>query len=177
MSSDSKSGSKTSSTAADALLPAELRRRCHPSLRIRWRSHRHAAELDQLLAEGADPLASDELLCRAQMLAEPNCRLGLADTIETVVRLVDNGSPQGIGLPRILRRDTIRRNRRLLLALAERLRSQGLLDLRGLARAELLVSFGDSVMYQGPGPRTLRVQLVDLLAALDPIGACEWTQP
>lgn len=163
--------------SAEALLPAELRRRCRPGLRVRWRSRRHAAELDQLLAEGADPLASDELLCRAQMLAEPNCRLGLADTIEAVVRLVDNGSPQGIGLPRILRRDVIRRNRRLLLALAERLRSQGLLDLRGLARAELLVSFGDSVMYQGAGPAKLRVQLVDLLAALDPIGACEWTQP
>jgi hypothetical protein len=162
---------------AEVLLPAELRRRCRPGFRTRWRSRRHAPELDQLLAQGADPLASDELLCRAQMLAEPYCRIGLADTIETVVRLVDNGSPQGIGLPRILRRDVIRRNRRLLLTLADRLRSQGPLDLRGLARAELLVSFGDSAMYRGPGARTLRVQLVGLLAALDPIGACEWTQP
>jgi hypothetical protein len=164
-------------TPAPPVLPAEFRRRCQPGVRVRWRARRHAAELDQLLAEGADPLATDELLCRAQLLTEPNCRLGLADTIETVVRLVDHGSPQGIGSPRILRRDTIRRNRRLLLRLAARLRSDGPLDLRGLARAELLVSFGDSVMYQGPGPTTLRVQLVDLLAALDPIGTCQWTQP
>jgi hypothetical protein len=137
---------------------------------MRWRSCFRAPELDQELAAGADPLASDQLLWRAQQLVEPKCKLTLAATIEAVVEAVDVGGPWTAPGPRIRSRGVLRTNRRLLMAVAERLRSGDPVDLRGLARAELLVSY-DSAMYGQPSAQSLRAQLIDLLIALQPDGA------
>ena len=70
--------------------------------------------------------------------------------------------------PQPIRRDVIRDNRSLLRVLAERLRSDGPQGLRGLAKVDLLVSYGDSALYRGPSALTLKLELLEVLAALDP---------
>jgi hypothetical protein len=157
-----------SSTAADVRLPDGPLRRLRPRLRVRLRSLWNRAELDQALAAGVDPLASEDLLWRAEQLVETQQRVELAETIDRIVKEVDRGGPQLLGGPVLMRRDVIRDNRSLLRVLAERLRSDGPQGLRGLAKVELLVRYGDSAIYRGPSALTLRLELLEALAALDP---------
>lgn len=150
-------------------LPARIGRRLRPRLRVRLRAAVRAVELDQALATGVDPLDSDLLLWRAQQLAEPSKRAGFADSIEKIVQEVDRGAPQMAPGPQIVNRDLIKQNRSLLLVLAERLRSDGPHDLRGLAMADLLVGYGDSQLYRARSPLQLKWALLELLVALDPV--------
>jgi hypothetical protein len=142
-----------------------------PRLRVRLRSHLKAAELDEALAAGADPLASEQLLWRAQQLTEPRRRLELAETLQQIVDEVDLGRPQELDGRQTMRRDVIKTNRALLLVLAERLRADDPLALRGLAMVELLVSYGDGPLYRGPSPLQLKFNLLEALAALDPVSS------
>ena len=146
--------------------PLHLRKR--PTLRARLRASWSAAELDEALASGADPLASDELALRASQLVEPARRVKLADSLELVVRVVARGEASPLPGPTILRREPIARNRAALLHLIRRLRSDGLHCLPGLAMADRLVRFGDSPLYMALGPVELRRQIDDILAALEP---------
>lgn len=166
--------SKAPHSAAPADMPALSERslwRARPRLLVRLRSHLKAAELDQQLAAGADPLSSDELLWRAQQLTEPHHRLEYAETIKRVLAEVEHGPPQMLPGPKLVARDVIKANRSLLLVLAERLRGEGVFGLRGLAMVELLVRYGDSPLYRGLSPFELRLSLLQTLAALDPPGS------
>ena len=147
--------------------PRTLGRR-RPNLVVRLRTFLKAGELDQALAAGCDPLASHLLLWRADQLVDPETRLGLAETLEQIVNEVARGGPQMLHGPQLERRDVTRANRSLLLVLAERLRSDGTHGLRGLAKADLLVSDGDGALYRGLSALTLKIELLDMLAALDP---------
>jgi hypothetical protein len=144
-----------------------LEPRKRPSLRARLRAHWSAAELDEALVNGADPLASDELVLRADELVKPKTRVGLAESIERVVEQVAAGGPSPLG-PTILRREPIARNLGGLLALANRLRDDGLHCLRGLAMADRLVRYGDSPLYMALDPPQLKHRIEEILAALDP---------
>ena len=148
------------------MTPRKLRRR--PTLRARLRTAWSAAELDEALANGADPLASDELTLKAVHLVEPTRRAELARSLELIVGQVVAGGPSPRPGPTILRREPIVRNRRLLLALAQRLRGEGLHCLRGLALADRLVGFGDSPLYMALGPLQLANRVEETLAALEP---------
>lgn len=154
-------------TLAHHSLMTPLKHRKRPTLRVRLRTTWSAAELDDDLANGADPLAGDELALRAAQLVEPERRAELAQSLELVVERVAAGesSPPG---PTILRREPIARNRPGLLALARRLRSEGLHCLPGLAMADRLVRFGDSPLYLGLDALQLRYRIEETLAALDP---------
>jgi hypothetical protein len=144
--------------------------RTRPRLLVRLRSHLHAPELDQALAAGQDPLSSEQLLWRAQQLTEPHRRLEYAEAIRRIIAEVDQGGPQMLPGPQLVRRDVIAANRALLLVLAERTRAEQPLALRGLAMVELLVGDGRSPLYRGLSPFELRTHLLEILAALDPFG-------
>ena len=133
-------------------------------LRVAW----HAADLDDALADGADPLESDQLTLQAMKLADPSKREQLALSLELIVNNVSGtglSSPPG---PSILRRKPVAQNRPGLLALAWRLRLEGVHCLRGLAMADRLIRFGDSPLYMAFGPLELRHRIEETLAALEP---------
>lgn len=137
-------------------------------LRARLRAAWHAANLDDALADGTDPLASDELALRALKLADPKNRAELARTLELVVNHVSARGPSPLPGPTILRRHPIARNRSELLALAWRLRTDGIHCLRGLAMADRMIRYGDSPLYMALGPLQLRHRIEETLAALEP---------
>ncbi len=144
-----------------------LEPRKRPSFRSRLRARWSAPELDEALADGADPLASDELAVRTADLVKPETRAALAKALERVVEEVAAGGPSPLG-PVILRREPISRNLGGLLTLAERLRDGGLHCLRGLAMADRLVRYGDSPLYMALDPLQLTYRIHETLAALDP---------
>jgi hypothetical protein len=148
--------------------PAGLEPRKRPTLRARRRAAWNADKLDEALADGADPLASDELALTAARLVEPGRRVELADSLERLVERVVAGGPSPVPGPTILRREPIARNLGGVLALADRLRAEGLHCLRGLAMADRLVRYGDSPLYLAMGPLQLRHRIHETLAALEP---------
>jgi hypothetical protein len=163
----SKATHRAAPPAIDALSERSLWR-VRPRLRVRLLSHLKAAELDQQLAAGADPLSSEQLLWRAQQLTEPHRRLEYAETIQRILAEVQQGPPQMMPGPQLAGREVIKANRTLLKVLVERLRGDGVFGLRGLAMVELLVRYGDSPLYRGLSPFELRLSLLQALAALDP---------
>ena len=138
--------------------------RLHLKLRAAWR----ASDLDDALADGTDPLASDELTHHALKLADPGQRARLAKALELIVNHVSAGGPSPVPGPTILRRDPIRQNRAELLVLAWRLRAEGFHCLRGLAMADRMIRFGDSPLYMAPNSQKLRRRVEEILAALEP---------
>jgi hypothetical protein len=145
-----------------------LKLRKRPRLRARFRAAWSAAELDEALANGADPLASDAFALRAGQLVNPARRAELAKSLELVVEQVAARGPSPRPGPTILRREPIVRNRRGLLALARRLRGEGLHCLRGLAMADRMVGFGDSPLYMALDSSQLAHRIAEILAALEP---------
>jgi hypothetical protein len=148
--------------------PAGLKLRKRPTLRARLRAAWNADELDEALADGADPLASEELTLTAARLVEPGRRVELADSLERLVEQVVACGPSPVPGPTILRREPIACNLGGVLALADRLRAEGLHCLRGLAMADRLVRYGDSPLYLAMGPLQLRHRIQETLAALEP---------
>ena len=151
---------------AGRVTPLKLRKR--PTLRARLRTAWSAAELDDALANGADPLASDVLALRATQLVKPAMRAELARSLELVVEQVARKGPSPRPGPTILRREPIARNRPGLLALARRLRTEGLHCLPGLAMADRLIRYGDSPLYLALDPLQLSRRIEETLAALEP---------
>lgn len=151
---------------AGGVTPLKLRKR--PTLRARLRTAWSAAELDEALATGADPLASDELGLRAVQLVKPARRAELARSLELVVEQVAGKGPSPRPGPTILRREPIARNRPGLLTLARRLRTEGLQCLPGLAMADRLIRYGDSPLYMALDPLQLSGRIEETLAALEP---------
>ena len=156
------------SGSAGTWLPPGLRDRVRPSFRVRCRAFLKTSELHEALAAGADPLASEELLWRAQKLVEPKERVGFADSIERIIEDVGRGGMQMTPGPQIVTRSAIKDNRALLRVLAERLRGDRPQGLRGLAMTDLLVRYGDSQLYRARSPLRLKWKLLEILAALDP---------
>ena len=148
------------------MTPLKLRKR--PTLRARLRTAWSAAELDEALANGANPLASDELALRAVQLVKPARRAELARSLELVVEQVAGKGPSPRPGPTILRREPIARNRPGLLALARRLRTEGLQCLPGLAMADRLIGHRDSPLYMALDPLQLSRCIEETLAALEP---------
>ena len=144
-----------------------LKARRRPSLRARLRARWSAAELDEALADAANPLASDEILLRATALVQPETRGALAESLERLVEQVVAGGPSPHPGPTILRREPVARNCGRLLALAERLRADSPHCLRGLAMANRFVRYGDSPLYVALGPLELMHRIEEVLAALD----------
>jgi hypothetical protein len=117
---------------------------------VRFLNWRRAPALDADLAQGIDPTESDELSLRAGRLRSARRRARLADQLEGVVALAER--PIHPFSRVALRRREIRACKPLLVAIAERLREPGLLDVQGLAMTSLLVNDGAGPLYQKATP-------------------------
>ena len=138
---------------------------------LRWVTSRQAHDLDEQLAHGADPIASDELSLRAGQLASARTRGRFACVLRGAVALADAPfDPVRLGRPAV-RRTQVRESRRLLLELADRLGSDGYLGVQGLAMTSMLVGDGVSPLYTKAASGPLKASVDRALLALDPV----WT--
>jgi hypothetical protein len=122
-----------------------------------------AADLDRELANGTDPLASDELSLRVGQLGSAATRSRLAAALRGAVEMANGRSAPLISTR--LRRPEIRENEDLLLALADRLHGGEPLGVEGLAMTARLVKDRSSPMYRAG--TSLPDALSDALAALE----------
>ena len=111
---------------------------------LRFRTWRLASTLDGELAEGADPLGSDELSLRTGQLRSVKSRARLARSLLGALEFADRQLPADPAVARLIRRAEVRECRGLLLELAERLRDDWPLSAQGLAKISQLVTQGDS---------------------------------
>src|SRR4051794_22718127 len=98
-------------------------------LGLRFRTWRQAEELDEQLAEGADPLGSDELSLRAGQLRSAKTRARIAKSLLAAVEIADREVPIALGLS--VHRPEVRDCRQLLVDLAERLGADDHTEVRG----------------------------------------------
>jgi hypothetical protein len=133
---------------------------------LRWVTRRQAHELDEQLARGTDPIASDELSLRAGQLASARSRGRFACVLRGAVELANAPyDPVRIGRP-VLRRAQVQENRQLLLELAERVTAGGRLGVQGLAITSLLVGDGVSPLYSKATRGSLKASINRALVAL-----------
>jgi hypothetical protein len=133
---------------------------------LRCVTWRRARKLDEQLALGMDPIASDALSLRAGQLGSAGSRRRFACVLRGAVELADAPfDPRRLGSPAI-RRTQVRENRDLLLELAHRLRAGGYLGIQGLALTSLLVGDGVSPLYHKAAGGSLKASLSQALAAL-----------
>jgi hypothetical protein len=134
---------------------------------LRWRTWVGTADLDGLLARGADPMDSDELSLRVGQLGSARGRARLACALRGAVELADR-QPEPFGMPRSqIRRAEIRAGRELLLELAERVDSRGPVGIEGLALTSLLIGDRASPLYDGDARRSLAAAAFKALVALE----------
>jgi hypothetical protein len=136
-------------------------------LRVRWKR----LELDSALADGANPVRSEELALRAQQLAEPTARNRIATAIENVFRLATMGpGPGATTAMSVAAFDGYRvaANQRALAALAEKIRANEPHAVRGLAMASVLVEDAGSPLYARIGVDRLEQAVRAAVSALDP---------
>jgi hypothetical protein len=126
-----------------------------------WR----ARDLDRDLASGTDPMQTDELSLRVGQLGSARMRVQLASALRGAVELA-NGRRAPLTTTR-LRRQEIRKNDELLLALADRLRDGEPLGVRGLAMTADLVKNRCSPLYSKHPERPLAPTAFEALVALD----------
>jgi hypothetical protein len=129
------------------------------------RARGRSGELDRRLAAGADPIESDDLALRVAQLGSPTARARLARALRAAVRLGDEYHAS-LGKMR-LRRAEIRRNRGLLLALAERMDDGDPVGVRGLAMASQLLDDPRSPLFSERAHRPLSVAAFEALVELD----------
>lgn len=132
----------------------------HPMLRLRVWVRRYS--LDQRLAEGAAATESPELSCRAAQLQSERMRRKLALWLERTLQAAQRPA-QRISAALPLDRDAIRIARPELLSLARDLAEvHEPVEVRGVARAHLLLSDGASPLYawtHGEGEATVDATL------------------
>jgi len=132
----------------------------------KWSGH----ELDRRLANGADPMLSDELSLRVGQLRSAATRARLAHVLREAVETA-NGKHPPLTTTR-LRRPEIRDNEGVLLALADRLHDGEPLGAQGLAMTARLVDDRSSPLYRSGPAGSLPAAVSDALAAL---GRGHWT--
>jgi hypothetical protein len=134
---------------------------------LRFVTWRRARDLDEQLAQGTDPITSDELSLRAGQLASARSRGRCACVLRGAVELANAPfDPFRMGRP-LIRRAQVQENRELLLELADRLRAGGYRHPRGLAITSLLVGDGVSALYSKSARSSLNASVGGALLALD----------
>ena len=130
-------------------------------LRVWW----HRDELDEQLEHGADPMAGAQLAYRAAQLQRRSTRVAFAGALEDAVRESHKAWSMSAKLP--LARAAIRGCADDLIALAQRLRADDPIDVRGAAMVARLVCNGTSPLY-GDTPVSLVHAARSARLALDP---------
>ena len=141
-------------------------------LGLRVRTWRHAEELDEQLAAGADPLGSDELSLRAGQLRSAKTRARIAKSLLAAVEIADREVPAALALS--VNRPEVRDCRELLVDLAERLGAEDYMEVLGLALALHLVSAPSSALRCAHAGYPLSGALQVTLLALDSRPAGTW---
>jgi hypothetical protein len=150
------------------VIDAVSRRWLLGGVRLRWVTARKGRELDELLALGTDPIASDELSLRAGQLASARVRARFACVLRGAVALAEAPyDPARMGRP-VVRRAVVQENRERLLELADRLRTSGHLSVQGLAITSLLVGDGVSPLFSTAASNSLTTSVNQALLALEP---------
>ena len=146
-------------------------RRERPELRVRLKAWWLRDELDERLAHGANPNASDELRLRSRQLISPRTRLELAGGFESAVRTA-RAPVTRLTAQISLRRAEVRNSAEDLLVLSQRLRDGKPVDVRGAAMASRLLLNANSPLYrEAPGFWDLKHEVRSARLALDPTGA------
>ena len=117
---------------------------------VRMRVLMQRTRLDRALAEGTDPMLSDELMLRAGQLTGANYRRALADTFDEVICIAEGQSPRLTSSPPLARRE-VRAARAALLDLSRSLREDAPVNPAGVALAERLLTDGLSPLYLESG--------------------------
>jgi hypothetical protein len=136
-------------------------------IRTRLRAWLASLELDSQLARGLSPDTSAPLSLRAQRLQGPSHRRRLARGLRRALSAA-LADPRPIDRRVPLARDQIRDCAGLIEELAGRLDAQQPADPRGIARAELLLSAGNSPLYRGAISGTLGSALRLAIEGLTP---------
>lgn len=127
----------------------------------RW----NAPELDRQLANGIDPMLSDDLSLRMGQLGSLGTRVRLASALRRAVQLASGQRPPLIATR--LRRTEIQESDELLLALADRLRDGEPLGVQGLARTARLVNDRSGALYRPGRSGSLAAAASRALATLE----------
>jgi hypothetical protein len=133
---------------------------------LRWRTRRHVHDLDRQLAEGGDPIESDELSLRVGQLGSAKTRARLATALRGAVELADRPFDPLRMPPSLMRRSEIQGNRDLLLELAERIDNRGPVGAPGLALTSALLHERSSPLYYTESRDSLTDAVLQALAAL-----------
>jgi hypothetical protein len=127
----------------------------------RW----NAEDLDRQLANGIDPMSSDELSLRMGQLGSLGTRVRLASALRQAVQLASGQRAPLIATR--LRRAEIQENEELLLALADRLHDGEPVGVQGLARTARLVNHRSGALYRSGMGGSLATAASKALAALE----------
>ena len=127
----------------------------------KWR----AADLDRQLANGTDPMLSDELSLRVCHLGSAGTRVLLASFLREAIKMA-NGSHAPLITTR-LRLTEIRENEELLTALADRVRNGEPVGVQGLAMTSRLVHDRSGPLYRSGTRSSLQDAASEALAALE----------
>jgi hypothetical protein len=136
-------------------------------LGARARSHR----LDEELAAGVSPESSVPLALHARELTSPASCLSLARSLEQIAAVAERRSGRHLAqVP--LCADQVRSVSPELCAVADRLRTRGLVAARGVAMLRTLLGDGNGPLYRcsrSGGSDELEARLREAQAALDPL--------
>ena len=121
--------------------------------------------LDRELGAGADPSTNPQLACRARELCRPTLRRRLGVDVERALDAARVPAPL-LTASILLDRYSIGECERLLLGLAEELRSDRPVYARGVALTRLLLTDGASPLYAPSEPRRLEAAARSARAAL-----------
>jgi hypothetical protein len=143
---------------ADGLSMQAVRLRDRLCARVR------APALDRQLADGAMPETSVALALHAARVYEPTQRRLLAHSLTRIAH-ASEAPPRRTGVQ--LSRAAVVRARAELEAVADRLRTDAPVSVRGVARIRLLLADGTGPLYGGSPPEQLRRELRSALVALD----------
>jgi hypothetical protein len=138
--------------------------------RVRWRDRLtarvRAGTLDAALVAGVPSETSIPLAVHAEHLCAPTQRRLLARSLRRLVAVSEAPATRGRSVP--VNRAAVRRVRGELESLADRLASEGLVDVRGVAKLRALLSDGTGPLYQQATAARLDLELVAVRSALAP---------
>lgn len=141
-----------------------LRRQRRWPARLRFRVWLHRRSLDAELAAGASD-SSPELTLRAEQLRSCRCRRSFADGITRILDAAEEPwNPRTAAVP-VMRPDILA-SRHDLTNVADLLRSEEELEVRGLALVEPLLTAGESPLFNPRPEETLEHTTRRIRAAL-----------
>jgi hypothetical protein len=146
---------------------ASQSRAARPGLALRLRTWWQRDRLDEQLTNRDDPRTSAEHTLRAEQLGTPAERVRLAEDLEGILRRAREQTPQ---IHRLVRRRQVQACADELVALAQRLRDDQPVDLRGVAMTAQLLSDPRSPLYYERASVSLREAARSARLALDDVG-------